>query len=148
MTLIEILVSMAVFAVLATSTTLILSSTLRNASRADASVKVRSEGEYVVSTMASNLRYATSATCGTNSITVTQSSYANKVTYACTGSGTTWAIASDSARLNSTETNMTNCTITTGASCTSPVTISFDLEDAAKSISPITFSTNIVLRNK
>lgn len=148
MTLIEILISLAVFAVLSTSVSMVLTVTLRAANRAAVVSRIRSDGTYIMDSMATMLRFARNIeSCGGNQVVAAVSGASNNVTYSCFPDDETGYIASDSARLSSQNVIVETCTITCLNNETE-VSIDFSLKDVDGVItSPINFNSQVVLRN-
>lgn len=143
-TLIETVVAVGIFAILATIGSLLLFGTLRGAKKASAISVVRTEGVFALESMTSSLRYAHEITgCSATSITF------DDITYTCDGG----RIASNSARLTSTKVNVDACTI--ACSPTPPKTKTVDLSFTLSRTNATTvldraivpFSSQVVLRN-
>lgn len=108
-TLIEAMVSIAVFAILAVVASTLLLGVLRGTLKAAALNQVRSEGAYAVETMAKSIRFASSVSrCDGSGIQFKPR--ANDIVetiYSCTGGG--GYIASNGARLTSPKVQVTSC---------------------------------------
>ena len=104
-TLVETVVAVGIFAILATIGSLLLFGALRGSKKASAISLVRTEGVFAMDSMTSSLRYAHEITgCSATSITF------DDITYTCDGG----KISSNSASLTSARVNVDSCTI----SCT------------------------------
>lgn len=148
-TLVETVVAVGVFAILATIGSLLLFGVLRGSKKASAISVVRTEGVFALESMTSVLRYAQEiSACTATSVTFTSLSGDN-IIYTC-DSG---RIASNSARLTSTKVNVDACTI--ACSPTPPKTKTVDLSFTLSRTNATTildraivpFSSQVVLRN-
>lgn len=149
-TLVEILVAMAVFTVLMTSVTMVLTATLRAANRAAVVTKIKSEGTYIMDSMATVLRYAESVSCSPDGIDgyaiANLASATNNIFYDCLPVPN--RIASDSVALNSSEVLVSGCQIIPSDDC-SRIDIQFSLQDASGVLgTPVSFSSQLELRNQ
>lgn len=145
-TLVELVLAFGIFAMLATSTVVILSATLRSTARAAVAAKVRNEGEYLMESISQLTRYSKDVSCvGTTELDVSTATYLPLAKITC--SGTT--IASNSAQISSREVEISGCAFTCSPTDTNPtqVNVSFSIKDLNDVITPLTFDTNIVLRN-
>lgn len=157
--LVEIMVAMSLFAILAVSTTVISAGILRAGLRSTMEAKVRSEGSYAMGAMSLVTRYAVQATCGVSGSTTwvdvsPRAGYA-PARYGCYYDGTTgtYSVASGSASLPnvhpsliSDEVRVTGCAITCSGKS---VNLSFDARDAAGLLTnPLSFDTSVTLRNQ
>lgn len=143
-TLVETVVAVGIFAILATIGSLLLFGTLRGAKKSSAISLVRTEGVFAMDSMTSSLRYAHEITgCSATSITF------DDITYTCDGG----EIASNSARLTSARVNVDTCVITCTPTPpkTKTVDISFTLsrKDANTILETaiVPFTSQVVLRN-
>lgn len=152
--LFEVLVVLFVFSLLAVLTTQVVFLTLRKSRKSEASIKVRTDLNYVLSSIERQIRNATSITCPTDQ-GVNYTLDDGKVnSYSCIDKGyATGYIASNSARLTSDSTFISDCSF----SCSSPgggipssLTVSIDARDSAmlsEEGSAQSVSTRILLRN-
>ncbi len=140
-TLIELVLAFGIMALLATTTTTILAATLRSSARATVAGKVRNEGEYLMESISQLARYSTSVTCpSATQLRVATAAYLPSANITCSGAN----IASDSGQLNSNEVAISGCNF----SCSSTqVSITFSVQDTNGLIAPLTFDSDIVLRN-
>lgn len=143
-TLVETVVAVGIFAILATIGSLLLFGALRGSKKASAISLVRTEGVFAMDSMTSSLRYAHEITgCSATSITF------DDITYTCDNG----KISSNSANLTSTKINVDSCSIS--CSPTPPKTkivdINFTLsrKDATTVLDRaiVPFQTQVVLRN-
>lgn len=148
-TLVETVVAIGIFAILATIGSLLLFGALRGSKKASAISLVKTEGTFALDGMTSMLRFAQEVSvCTATSITFTSLSGDN-IVYTCDNG----KIASNSADLTSTKVNVDTCTI--ACSPTPPKTktidISFTLsrKDATTVLDRaiVPFQTQVVLRN-
>lgn len=148
-TLIETVVAVGIFAILATIGSLLLFGTLRGAKKASAISLVRTEGVFALESMTSMLRFAQEVTsCTATSITFTSLSGDN-IVYTCDNG----RIASNSASLTSSRVNVDSCSIS--CSPTPPKTKTVDLSFTLSRTNATTildraivpFSSQVVLRN-
>lgn len=163
-TLIEVVVAVGVFALLAVIGSSLLFNILRGSKKAAAISSIRSEGAVVMDALNSHLRFARSIdACSSSSVQVTTVND-NTLTFACLADAANGLnyIASGSARLTTPVVTVTNCNVFTccsGADCTAPYTdklnkvkINFILsrkgavmtEDTASMV----FSSEVGLRNQ
>ena len=150
--MIEILIVIAVFAILGILSTRIIFLSLQGSKKGDSQIKVRENVEYAVSVMERNLRNAEAIVSCTDTITYLDSDNFS-TTFSCVNPGIAGLIASGSARLTSDEVSITSCSFscTTGTSSTPPeVSINIVAADAGRQGSKeggsITVSTKINLR--
>lgn len=135
--LIEMLVVMAVFAVLTVVMTQVLFVTIRGSKKSDATVRVRQNLESAVSSMERQLHNAVDVpVCPNPDVsTLTLEDINNETTiFSCINIGNNGYIASNSARLTSTEIIITSCSITCaggGTSGTKSVLLNITAADAA-----------------
>lgn len=160
-TLIELMVTFALLAVMMTSVGLLLTASLRSAKKGLLTAQAKTEGQYAVDVMSNMLRYAVakSDTCP-NSITFTpRGADTVQTVFKCDSLGSDYWIASNSAelvsprlgRLTSTKVEVIGCSI----SCPSvnQVHITFGIKQAgtanftSEDVKPILFDTQITLRN-
>ena len=151
-TIIELLVALVIFVVLAFFATQSLANILQSRTKAEVTRAVRQDADYTISVMERHLRGALSVTC----VSPTQITYVDpdgkSASFSCTNVGTSNAfVASGSARLTTTEARVTNCVF----SClsTSVVNISLTLQQAKQTTDPrqtaiVSVSSQVALRNK
>ncbi|GEM_PF-6188710 len=155
-TLIELVVVIGLFALLATMTTAMLAATLQGAKKAAAVGLVKNEGSYVINLMTQMLKFSPNITvCGANSVTFVPGAGGGSATMSCVTAGTDKYIASGSARLTSDKVAWTACAIACVPN--DPLTakridVSFDLQRAnaafAAEKATAHFETQITLRNR
>lgn len=154
--LIEILVGVALFAVLGTVSSVMLLSTMRGARKAEVINIAKNEGQFALNSITQMARFAKAATCGsTISLTLTKTDDTD-VSYdlvTVTGRGT---IASGSADLTSQKMNVTECAGGMFTCNGRNVRICFNIDAAGASDvtesagtvgTGIKFVTTVVLRN-
>ncbi len=153
MSLLEILVVVTVFAILAILTTRAVLLTLKGSKKSESTAKVRANVDYALAVMERNLRNAdfiTNCTTGTISYVDEQGDSAS-FSYIATGSlpDPNGAIASGSARLTSSEVDVTSCIFTCSGTPFRSVVIEVEAQDAEVTGSEggqISVSTEIHLR--
>lgn len=108
--LIEMLVVMFVFSILAIVVVQTLAITLRGSKKSESQVQARENIQYAISVMDRQIRNARSLTCSgqTNTLSYTDE-YGNPANFQCISSSGNYYIASNSARLTSNSINITNC---------------------------------------
>ena len=153
-TLVEVLIAVAVFAVLGTMTTVIMVGVLQGAKKAAAVALVKNEGGRVINIMTQMLKFSTSVTaCGGNSVTFQpRADASNPAVFACVNDGGgKYYIASNSASLTSDRVEMTSCII----SCDAPVkqvNVNFTVQMKGTAFvsekATTQFQTQIGLRNR
>lgn len=147
MSLLEILVVVAVFAILAILTTRAVLLTLKGSRKSESTAKVRGNVDYSLAVMERNLRNADFITnCTTSTI-----SYVDEEGDPASFSYTSIEgyIASGSARLTSSEVNVTSCIFTCSGTPFRSVVIEIEAQDAEVTGSEggqISVSTEIHLR--
>lgn len=151
--LIEILVVLTVFALVAVLSFQSIFLSLRGARKSDASVKVRETMDFAIGTIERHLRNADSITSPCNSSTLSTIAYldANRqpATFSCTGG----YVASGSAQLTTTGITISPCNFVCTTSSTglpSVVTVNMTGTDTGTSGAEgakVTISTKIYLRN-
>ena len=148
-TLVETVVAVGIFAILATIGSLLLFGALRGSKKASAISLVRTEGVFAMEGMTSMLRFAQEiSSCTATSITFTSLSGDN-IVFSC-DNGT---IASNSANLTSAKVNVDSCSISCSPTPpkTKTVDISYTLsrKDATTVLDRaiVPFQTQVVLRN-
>jgi len=134
---IEILVVIAIFAILGVLVARITVVTLRGTNRSDSLVKVRENMEFSLAVMERGLRNAEAVNpCPNPDTTVLAYSDADGVptSFSCVNVGATGYVASGSARLTSDEIKITACSLScspsSGGATTPSVTISLEAADA------------------
>lgn len=139
MSLLEILVVVALFAVLGVMATRAILLTLRGTNRSDSSLRVRENLNYALSVVERQLRNAQDvAVCPNPDPLVLNytdhSGYSES--FSCINVGSSGYIASGSARLTSTEVAITSCSIVCARDETSlppTITVTLEAEDAQAS---------------
>lgn len=160
-TLIELMVTFALLAVMMTSVGLLLTASLRAAKKGLLTAQAKTEGQYAVDVMSNMLRYATAvSSCppGSNTITFTpRSADIAQTVFRCDPT----SIASDSSGLTPNRTGRLTsnkvelvaippCSITCSGN---QVHITFGIKQAgtanftSEDVKPILFDTQITLRN-
>lgn len=145
----EVLVAVALFGLLGTSVTLLLTAALRGAKKSGVTADVRGEGVYAVEVMTRLLRYADKIqSCNANNVTFVAHSGENPTSFACQ----VGYIASGAARLTSTSVTTTSCQITCSP-VLDEVDIDFTLSQSDVSAlneaaASVNFQTQVNLRNK
>ena len=164
-TLVEILVSMTLFVILAVSVTALVASLLRSARKAAVLGIAKTEGEYALMAMAEMVRYAGEVVCsaadaGGQTLEVTKQNgdiinYRYYLTPLPRISSESGALATP---LNSSRVTLTACSGTTAFTCPDPQTVDIcfwadvpgglDVSEKVGVSSGIQFQTKVVLRNK
>ena len=155
LSLIEIIMVVAIFSILGVLISRIILTTLRGSNRSDSLIRVRENLDYAVAVMERQIRNAEDATPCPNVDPLRvdyQDSNGVSTYFACANVGTTGYIASGSARLTSSEVNVTFCSfVCSPAQGNVPPSVSFNLE--AKDLNAtgieaasVTTSTKIYLR--
>lgn len=155
-TLIEVIVAIGVFGVLSVTLSLLLVGTLRGSKKAAATILVRGEGAYAVESMAAQLRFAKSVTdCTTGSSVTVKTQVGDNLTLSCLSSGDDIYLASNSARLTTSNVQVVSCTSPPVFTCpdAKTVRITFGLQKAGSSLplegtASIDFDTEVGLRNE
>jgi prepilin-type N-terminal cleavage/methylation domain-containing protein len=156
MSLIEILIVVAIFAVLGVITTNSLLLTLRGARKSESVQKVRENLNYSLTVIERQLRGALSVnSCPfSNQQTITYKDLNNvQTTLSCSSVGVNGYIASGSARLTADDISITTCSFTcTQNDQNSPPVISVSLQGKSKGITgaeaaTVNAQTEITLRN-
>jgi prepilin-type N-terminal cleavage/methylation domain-containing protein len=105
--LVEVLIVIAIFSVIALVVSQTLFSTLKGAARSEVSSSIKQEGNYVISVMERQLHNSIQITsCGPTSI-VYRDAYSQSVSFSCDGG----RVASNSASITSPTTTVTGCSI-------------------------------------
>lgn len=127
--LIEILIVVAIFAVLGLLVSRVILTTLRGSNRSDSLVKVRDNLDYALSVMERQIRNADSvSSCSTTRIDFRDSNGVAAY-FACTNVGASGYVASGSARLTSDQVAITACSlICTPATGRVPPSVDISLE--------------------
>jgi len=156
MSLIEILIVVAIFGILATVTTRSVLLTLRGARKSESQLTVRENLNYALSIMERQLRGAQKiTTCPNPDPLVLNYQAADFIdtSFSCLALGTDGYVASGSARLTSTEVDLVSCSITCNqTNPNSPPVVRVRLEaqtvnSQAAENQVITAETEITLRN-
>ena len=117
--LIEILIVVAIFAVLGVLISRVILTTLRGSSRSDNLVKVRDNLDYALSIMERQIRNAESVSPCPNSPPYTRIDFRDSngiaAYFACTNVGASGYVASGSARLTSDQVAITACSLVCNA---------------------------------
>ncbi len=148
--LIELLVVISIFSILAVLVTQSIALTLRGSKKSESLFKVRGDVSYAMNIMERLIRGAREITCSADYLTLDYiDEHGTDTSFSCEG-GVNGYIASESARLTSDSTNI-DCSLGNVFNCSSPnyVEISITAESAdASGIegSKITSSTKILLR--
>lgn len=149
-TLIEAVLAVGVFALLAVTGALLLFSTLRGAKKAAAAIEVRSQGANAMGVMTQLLRYATQVTsCSSSQITFTASD-GSQGNFSCVGDD---YLAYGSGRLTSTKVKIVSCVNVFDCSGDNQVKINFSLQTNINPTftdesSRINFESQVELRNR
>lgn len=154
-TLIEILVVIAIFAVIGLLSTRSLFLTLRGAKKSDSLVRVRENVNYSLSVIERQLRNAESVTCPNPSTSILEyvSIEGTETSFTCNTGGSDKYIASGSSRLTSEDILVTSCSFSCSQlDINNPpvVAISLEAEDSESTSAEkgtVTTQTEIVLRN-
>ena len=157
-TLIEVVVAIGVFALLATVGTVLLFSILRGSKKAAAAVLVRTEGAQAMAALTSHLRFARQVDTCTGSLITLTTVDNTKLTFSCltAGSPPNTYLASNSARLTSAAVNLTGCAAVFSCAPAAPLTqtvnIKFSLTRSgatvAESTASVDFQSQVGLRNR
>jgi len=157
MSLIEILVVVSIFAILAIITTRSVLLTLQGSKKSESLVKVRENLGYSMGVVERQIRNANAiAECPNSDANVVNytDQNGNPASFSCVNVGSTNAyVASGSARLTSTEITVTSCSFvcTPGTSANPPlVSVTLEAKDAAAvgiQNSSVSTTTQIYLRN-
>lgn len=144
--LVEILVGMGLFAILATTTAVMLLSAMRGARKAAAINIAKNEGQYALNAMTQMARFAKLAACGGTTLTLTKTDDTT-VNYSLV-LGT---IASGSADLTSQKVAVAACSPNMFTCDGRNVQICFNIDSATAAdvteTAGILFKTTVVLRN-
>lgn len=151
-TIIELLVALVVFVILAAFATQSIANILQTRTKAEVTKAVRQEADYAVSVLERHLRGARSLSCTTLTSVTYVDPEGRPGSFSCPNLGASNAhIASGSARLTTTDVLLTSCTFT----CPTPsqVDFSFSLHQAKTTTevpetSSISISSTVTLRNK
>lgn len=150
--LLEILVVMTIFSVLAILATRGVLLTLRGSRKSDSLGRVRENMDYTLSVMERQLRNADDVACDTSTQISYQPKDGSSATFSCEDVGSGGYVASSSARLTNEEVDVSACSFTcsAGESGVPPsVSISLTGEDANTTGvegSQVTTTTTIYLR--
>jgi prepilin-type N-terminal cleavage/methylation domain-containing protein len=129
--LIEILVVLAVFSLLAIVSTEAILLTLKGTRKADTSIRVRENLGFAIASLERQIHNAQSASPCPNSDTSSiniEDQLGTLTAYTCTNVGPSGYVASGSARLTSDNISVTNCSFTcTPATSSVPQSITIDL---------------------
>jgi prepilin-type N-terminal cleavage/methylation domain-containing protein len=152
--LIEILVVISVFSIVALIATQSILVTLTGAKKSESTIRVRENLEYATSVMERRLRNANSIdTCSTGSRVDFTDGNGNSASFYCQNiGGSDGRLLSESGRITSSFINLTECSITCPAVAPGvPSRVNINLSGKAKDVSnsqssPATISTIIYLR--
>jgi prepilin-type N-terminal cleavage/methylation domain-containing protein len=154
--LLEILVVITVFSILAILTTQAVFLTLRGSKKSESSTKVRENIDYSLAVIERNIRNADSleeCPLSDPNTVIYQDENGITTSFSCASEDDIGYIASASGRLTSSEVDVTSCSFTceegTGET-NSAITVSITAQDASLSAmegGEITISTKIFLRN-
>jgi|WetSurSiteA1Bulk_404760.scaffolds.fasta_scaffold00731_3 prepilin-type N-terminal cleavage/methylation domain-containing protein len=156
--LIEILVVLTIFSIVAVLSFRAIFLTLRGARKSDATVKVRDTLDYTIGTIERHLRNADSiVSCGLTTDKITYlDSLGNTNVFFCSGTGTDMFVASGSAsrpiRLTNQNVAINPCSFVCETSTTGPSSITInltgtDINTTGAEGAKVTISTKIYLRN-
>lgn len=152
--LIEILIVLAVFTVLAILVTQVIFRSIRGSKKSESLSHVRDNLDYALNSMEKNLRNAKEITnCTASTITYTDVFGNTGKTYACMNLGIDGNIASSSARLTSTDVKITSCSFTCSYSVAGRpdyidlVITATDAKASGVESAQVTTQTRIMLRN-
>lgn len=158
LTLIEVVVSVGIFATLAIVGSLLLIATLRGAKKAQAVALVRGEAANALGVMTSFFRFADDITaCAADGSSVTMVAAGRQTVFACLTSGQDMYLASNSARLTSPAVKLNSCASVFACDAPAPLTrsviIKFGLARAGtglpiESTAAVNFESQVVLRNE
>jgi len=152
-TLIEVVVAVGVFALLSIILSLLLVGSLRGSKKAAASILVRGEGAYALENMTSLLRYFSTISVCNGSNLVATNQKGEVLNLACIQAGADRYLASNSARLTSSKTQVVSCANVFACSTDfRSLHITFGLQTAGndnpiENASTITFDSEVGLRN-
>lgn len=150
--LLEILVVITIFSVLAILATRGILLTLRGSRKSDSLGRVRENVDYALSVMERQLRNAEDVACTSSTLVTYETKDGASATFSCESVGAGGYIASSSARLTNDEVDVSSCSFTcdSGGSGVPPsVSISITGEDAnleGPEEAQATTSTRIYLR--
>lgn len=155
LSLIEILIVVAIFAVIGVLSTRSVFLTVRNANKSDSLVRVRENVNYSLAVIERQLRNAESVTCpSASSLQIDYISLEGITSsFSCSSIGAGGYIASGSARLTSTDVSITNCSLSCSqVDLNSPpvVEISVDAQDSVITgveKGTVSVNTSITVRN-
>ena len=150
-TLVELLMVVSIFTVLALLTTMSLGMVLKSSKKSDSLVRVRSDIDYAMGVIEKNIRNAKSISCPSYSRVDYVSEFSNSTYFECSG-GTNGYIASGSARLTSSDVliDCTNTIFTCSAGLVQKLEINLTGSYAGASNiegAQISSQTQVVLRN-
>lgn len=151
--LLEVLVVLIVFSLLATISSTAILLAIRGARKSDASSRVRSNVDFAIATIERQLRNASSITSCDPDVIVFNDQDSNPTSFSCLDIGEpTGYVASASSRLTASEITITTCQFTcTEAQGANPPSINIDLEAKDKNTTgaesaSFSVSTQVVLR--
>jgi prepilin-type N-terminal cleavage/methylation domain-containing protein len=150
--LLEILVVMTIFSILAILATRGVLLTLRGSRKSDSLGRVRENVDFALSIMERELRNADDVTCTSSTALTYETKLGASATFTCESVGSGGYIASSSARLTNEEVDISSCSFTCSSSSSGvppSVSISITGEDAAleaEEKAQVTSSTKIFLR--
>jgi prepilin-type N-terminal cleavage/methylation domain-containing protein len=152
-TLIEMLVVITTFAMVAIIATQTVAQSLKNIRKVDATTKIRQSADFALGVMERQLRSASAITqCpNTNTRRIDYTDQLKKAAYfSCENIGSGGYIASSGAQLTSNSSEITACAIrcTQGSTGPANISISFTIKDALPNATEqISVSTSVVLRS-
>lgn len=117
--LVELLIAVGIFAIVAVVTTQSLSSSLRNSRKSDAIRKTRENVDYALSSMERLLRNAQEVNCTNPNTLSYKDEFGRPTSFTCVRTGSEGYIASASARLTSTS-SVVDCNSEPVFFCTPP----------------------------
>lgn len=150
--LLEILVVLTVFVIIAAIANQVFFSTLRGTSKSEATSLVKQNGNYAISVMDRSLKNAQRLTeCLADRVSYLDAA-GTQASFACIGTGgSDGYIASDSGRLTSDQVTLTKCAMSCTAGSPSEVIFDFTLAKKAgnrtEEQSTFDFSTRVTFRN-
>lgn len=156
LSLVEIMIVITIFAVIGLLSTRSIFLTIRGAKKSDSLIRVRENVNYSLSVIERQIRSAQSVVCpnpSTSKIDYVPTDTDNQSSFSCVSVGTGGYIASDSARLTSSDVSVTSCTFTCAqADINTPpvVKISVSAQDAVSQTvekGTVSIDTQITLRN-
>lgn len=150
--LLEILVVMTIFSILAILATRGVLLTLRGSRKSDSLGRVRENVDYALSIMERELRNADDVTCTSSTLVTYETKQGVSATFSCESLDADGYIASSSARLTNEEVDISSCSFTCSAGTADiPPSVSINIsgQDAnleAEEQAQVTTTTRIYLR--